>query len=476
MLHNDPAKVVNLEETVIHSKILASLDLSGNDDAETYQQEIAGNLAHVFSTGGRGVKSDKWKAKAYARQFVALNKKLGNISLSQDMLNKARLEDTSMRTKTGFDAFNWFNDARLFVVRGVILAEALKGPLLGAGSRILGFIGFGYALRLVFDLGIVAKAIFKPDTDAEKALSYWERFKAVMKNNNRAYRMANDALWLAINVTALLCTGGLSVVGTVSLSIFVNIVGFVFDSIVECVKWSEVTSHRRAIKDAKDKVRSIEENSEWENIQNDLSVKKASIEALEDYYYKCTTNEEHKLVTDTIASLKNEIEDLNNHGLVRERNKWAHIADRLTAKAEEVRTNRLKEIALMFVICAGMVLAMTPFTMPIGLVILAASVSLVTGSLFTGFGARIASYFKNAVAEEKVDEAVKQPLLQPNVNRIMNRMRSSSVSEISTVKVVNENMIDVSVASPSKRGMFARRMSDPTGMPIKVNTQTLAMR
>jgi uncharacterized protein YheU (UPF0270 family) len=447
-------KDVTQSEITRHNEILCSLDLSQNADADAHQKALAVELVEVYENGAKGV----WKAKKYSQ--------MANLASKSSLI-----PETKWKTETAYTGFGWLNDSRLFAVRLANLLNVAKVGTITALSSVLSVLSLIFAVRLVFDISLVVKAIFVPEGEEEKNLTKWERFKAVMAKDNRKYRMANDILWFALNLTTIILSAGMSVAGVVAAKTMLAVGGFAFDSLVEVIKWTDVRRHEQALNDIQAKKAEIENSPEYVSVIAEIVAKNEKLNLLR-LALELTQGEavpaDHKVHV-TIAALTNDVEELKNSVSYREHAKYAHIEIQLTQKVAQVRRDRIRFIAIIVLACVGMSLSLFPLTLPLGLVIAGAAVAFVAGSLVTGLGERVS----NAVtadpkSEVKVEvmpennavvEAAK--LIAPNADRLL-RQRSPSIASVTVVDedssvsspLVSERSVSPSV-SPARNGFYS---------------------
>lgn len=199
-----------------------------NDDFIGAQEHASKELYDVYKHG-KGVVSNKWKAKKYADK--------ASVALSAQE-NSALQKHTPYQLATGilgntgslYSSFGWFTSIRiLFLGARKFLENALGSGLLLPFKNLLAIGGLSFALELIWDIFImIPKAVFFPQGDEEKKLSYGERFWNVLFKDARANRMANAIVWLPINALGFFVTGGTSAL--------LNIGGFIFDLFHEAHK------------------------------------------------------------------------------------------------------------------------------------------------------------------------------------------------------------------------------------------------
>jgi hypothetical protein len=125
----------------------------------------------------------------------------------------------------------WFSSLRLFFVRLNRLLVPFARAFLPALFSIL---GLSYGISFAIDLFIVLKYTFSPlsPSQEEKKLPYkfwkrsWIRFKHIIQEDNRPYRMLNDGIWFTINIVTFCLVGPLYLL----LNPILNIIGFGFDT------------------------------------------------------------------------------------------------------------------------------------------------------------------------------------------------------------------------------------------------------
>ncbi|MDR3477360.1 MAG: hypothetical protein P4M14_04945 [Gammaproteobacteria bacterium] len=433
--HKDMTK----SELARQNEILCSLDLSHNPDAETYKQALAAELVNLYENGAKGVKTDKWKAKKYSKIAKVASK-------------SALIQDTLWRTETAYNTFGWANDTRLFAVRVVNLLAVARVGAVAAVNSVLSILGLMYAIRLVFDIALVTKAVFSPEGDEEKNLSKWERLKAVMAKDTRKFRMANDLLWFALNLAAICMSAGLSLAGLMAARTVMAVGGFAFDAIVEVIKWIDVRRHEEVLLNVQAKKQAIESNPEYIDILTQIADKQAKIALLNAVM---EINKANNMPQDaTVAAFENEVEELKNSATYREHAKYAHIEVQLTKKVAQVKKDRLRLIGIIFLVCVGMSLSLFPLTLPLGVVVAGAAVALIGGSFVVGLGDRIANSFKaDPNANVKVEEAVnaehndaleQENLIAPNANKLL-RQHSPAIASVTVVDVEpSQSTVEVS--------------------------------
>lgn len=138
-----------------------------------------------------------------------------------------------------FSAFNfkyhgWFTSIRLFFLRVNRFPIMLKvvDPRTGRFSVFASIIrigGLSYIFNILSDLAIIIDETFiqslYDNDDKTYGQRAWSRFKAVIWEDRRIYRMANDMFWLAINAYGVFAGGPWFLL----VNAMINVIGFGFD-------------------------------------------------------------------------------------------------------------------------------------------------------------------------------------------------------------------------------------------------------
>lgn len=448
----------NIEALTYHQEIICSLDLSGNSDAKKYQAEIAKELAHTYEHGAKGVKSNKWKAKKYA-QMAGLKTPV------------AELQETVFKTENVYSAFSLFNDFRLFAVRFVNILMIANVMVRSVFNTVLSAMGLFFALRLAFDLSMVFKGTFFPAGDAEKELSPWERFKAVMKKDDRMYRMANDVVWFSINFLAMCFTGGLSVAGVVITTTLMNISGFAFDTFAEVARWREIQTLEHALAEIAEQNQRLKNEPKLVALLDELKRKEEQrevVKAFSDFNSANPIMSEQEVDT-LLAQTEEAIASIKNTALYREHVKFNQIETALTQRLTEAKRDRLRVIGIVAMVCVGAALTLFPMTLPVGIVMLGGVVSFLGGSVFNGLGHRISKWFK---AEAKpVDKTVSQQQIVPNANALFQQAIEVNSYQATVQEKRENNVIPFPrrvQASPSHYGLYSHHHEVEQEEPVQL--------
>jgi len=443
---------VSISEITRQNEILCSLDLSGNEAANAYKKSVAAELADVYKQGRKGVKSDKWKARKYARMGAVADKSY-------------HIPNTLMRTKTVYNVFGWFNDFRLFSLRVNRVFQFIDKVNLGIIPTVLSAFGLFFILRLSFDISVVLKSVFRPEGEVEKTLSHWQRLKDVMNKENRRYRMLNDIVWFALNVTTFCILGPAA--GMVVAKAFINISGFAFDTTMEATKWSETYAYNRALQNVK---HTLSANKYYKEVH----AKTQYLNQLKQFVNKHKKNKtQTKQVEMRINEIENEIKKIGElpefQDSKKEYDKWTHIQTQLQKKTAEVKKTRLKTILLCAVICFGMSLSLFPFTLPLGVAVLGAVISFVGGSLLNGFVARLSDKFSAKKPVLKVT-GVNKEVVSPNANKIFSRVPSAPKldSKPSLTLKASLSSQNLSRSLSTRNQFFNRQKNDAVTVDAKI--------
>lgn len=303
--------------TLTEKELLCHLDVGANKKAKELQQQYAEEIARLYDGGYEGLSWDPWKAHD-------LRKKVGLPSTPPDSL-----------TTDDFHTYHgWFNGLRLLIGR---IGRIFTG--LGKGFLPTFFGAFGLTLGITFlvESIYVLYITFKPGiSPAEKELNIpfwqrtWRRFKNCVTEDGRAYRLMNDSIWFAINLTAFILTGPFYLlVGPV-----LNSIGFFFDASHEFF-WLGRHTHKQV------------------RLANKLT----------EQIKVCDDPEETQLLT--------------------------LLHEQTIAKRNEVIRKHLWIAFWTAVVFVGMLLVYFPPTTIPGAFLIGAGTALIAGSLFTGLGRRI---------------------------------------------------------------------------------------
>jgi len=313
-------------------EIFCSLDLI---EAKEEQVIMADGLAKEYELGSKNVSRDRWKTAKYRKMAGKILSKTSNTILKAD---------------TTYTSLGWFTSLRLFLVRTNRLLDyffnyskqigtALKS--LSWLSLALNIAGLSYGLELVNDISIVLYTTFRaPQTDEEKKLSHWDRFKNVLTKDNRPARMLNALVWFGINLAGFIIA--LTVPGGAFILPIINLAGFGFDVVLDSARaLQDVNKHERLLHKVNEKI---------------AEARKA---------YPVDIKEHVKLV---------------------------EIKTQLEAKITSVKKNRYSTAIATIGVFIGMALIFYPPTVIPAAFLLGSSIAFLTGSLFGGLGKRI--FFK----------------------------------------------------------------------------------
>lgn len=213
-------------------RIITELDFEFNDPTLTAEERAAYRAAHeekkscakklerLYRFGGaklneydddmHHVTPDEWLASKYHA--------IGYPDDDEHPNSGQIFAKKIFRTKTAYFIANWYTNVRLVFVNGNNLYKLFKHSLL---PRLFGIAGFSYAFELLFHLGVVLKHTFK-EPGINEETNRWRRFKQSLMKGDRPSRMANAAVWFAVNFSLFWVSGGL----TTALCF----AGFIFDS------------------------------------------------------------------------------------------------------------------------------------------------------------------------------------------------------------------------------------------------------
>jgi hypothetical protein len=179
------------------------------------QRAMARELHDIYYLGD-GVTRDKAKVKKYA-----------------DMGGIVDSDIESTRTQYVYSAFGWFTTFRILLIGARKFTENVIGSSTTVLTQYAGALrvgGLSYAVELLWDLGLmIPKAVFFPEGILEKQASKMERLRNILAKDNRANRMRNAVLWLAVNGTCFYVTDGMSAL--------LNVIGFSADLLNECYNY-----------------------------------------------------------------------------------------------------------------------------------------------------------------------------------------------------------------------------------------------
>lgn len=383
---------------------------------KTQQYRRTWLLTHGLSAGvstepvqGDQAKPDDDERKKRLRR----SQKIATIDFEklEDDKNKLNLKPVDagskfFKTDNAYTVLGWFTSLRLFLVRFNRLANFWKHPFLKKWFAIL---GFSYAIELIVDIAVVLKETFRPATAAEKAAEpsrakrMWNSFKNTLLKDNRPIRMLNALVWLAVNVTAFVLTGGLSVVARALNSMIanaLNVAGFSFDVLVEVYNGiRDYVKHTKLINKLlaqKSKLVAEVSNS---SLITEIEKLKAEIQQAND---KGNVD----LAEQKQASLDLKTRQLKAKGLTPETINAKQLdiqkIDYLVAALKEKRRAAISE-AIYKMICTGLILVgMILFCFPpttiiggtlfgvgLGAQVLGAGFAAFAGSVFFGLGRRL---------------------------------------------------------------------------------------
>lgn len=405
--------------TVEEQEILCSLPLNSGTSASLHQKKLAAKLSQIFKEGKKDLASDKWKAAAY-----------GNYTHASPL----------PRTITVFNTLGVFTSTRLALVR--------TNRLTNLGFKFLFTLGsLSYLLELITDIGIIFKSTFFPRTQTEKNLSHWQRFKNILKKDNRPLRMANAAVWFSINLTCVLLTGG--------ILFYLNVAGFIFDCAVEIYKNTSLNSHTKLLNKINCKLDKI-------NNKIDYLLNPAFVTKNPDWY------EKNKLSTD--KQLDNTLKKL-----YAERDTLLTYQTNLEIKIKEEKRKRRFNAVMNILCCAGSTLFLLALVAnpPTGLLIAGAVIALVTGSILTGLAPRLIKYFNRVSKilyakltdwldksrEIKTLEIEKQPLLDKHSNSSSRTVIAAATSEPPSPVEAPKRVILRRQSEPANCSLFAKKKS-----------------
>lgn len=338
--------------------------------AKEWQKQIAAEVAHELRHDVRNVAYDPNKIRKY--------EKLAGI-VEND-------ETPSIKSEKIYTLLSWFTSIRLFFVR---LNRVLGSYGLGFLPNLFSLFGLSYAFEIIADISVIAWSTFRPLRQEEidlmqkenisKGKIFWWRFVNVVTKDERIPRMLNAMVWLAINLTCIILTGGLSasiVAPIVTLLVNkLNIGGYVFDVVNEIGKGiRDFFRHRNTLKKVNNEI------TELENQKQELNNELQKLYSLEN---KRTLNHAEKLRCKVI---ENRIQELTLQIKSREL-----IKSKLDTKINySLITSRVYNVLSVTMLFVGMALVFFPPTTAVGACLFAGGLlALIGGSVLGGFGKRV---------------------------------------------------------------------------------------
>ncbi len=232
-------------------RIITELDFEFNDPTLTAEERAAYRTAYeekkscakklerLYQSGGarlnehdekmHHVTPDVWLAKKYhamAYPNEIMQPEPGVHAFSKKLF----------RTQTAYFIANWYTNIRLIFVNGNNFYKLFKHSLL---PRLFGIAGFSYAFELLFHMGVVLHHTFKTPGVNEET-NRWHRFKQSLCKGERPSRMANAAVWFAVNFSLFWVSGGLTTV--------LCFAGFIFDTChISTKSWFSIRPYQRLL-------------------------------------------------------------------------------------------------------------------------------------------------------------------------------------------------------------------------------------
>ena len=205
--------------------------------AQICQMNIAKELAHAYRKGDKDTPVDQWEAEKYDKLVAKLNaeihgesdiKKIDR-SLWSQFKNSIK---ENFRTNTIYTATGWYTAIRLFIIYINRTLANLEKYDMDKFHRFLprwfAVFGLSYGVTLLADVTIALYSGLRPIREGEEKIPRLTRLKNAFGKGNRPFRIANDAVWLAINTIGFFLTSGLSAI--------VGFAGLCFDEMHECFK------------------------------------------------------------------------------------------------------------------------------------------------------------------------------------------------------------------------------------------------
>ena len=410
------------------------------ETAKNVRKSISRELAKTFENGTNDASRDAWKAHNYKQ-----------IAEEQSLPAPG---SNLFRTKHVYEKHVLFSQIRLLLVRIGRITSYFGHVIL---PTFFAAFGLSYGITFAFDVGIVIKNTFDDQVtrDAiknEKSLlkralllsdqlmqaAYWQRAwirckNAIMKDN-RLYRLLNDGVWFAVNLTVFLTTGPLFLI----INPVLNLIGFSFDVVHEAF-WFGKHTHRH------------------HHLMNKLS------DEIKEKEHQLEKNE---LTADQRSTLANDIAALN---LMR---------DEIRLKRNSEFKRRLWTVAFTALLLVGMVMLYFPPTAIPGAFLIGCGLALAAGSIFTGIGRRM---YMNAMEYGKKAwdwlQSKRQPNESPQSRMSIslynpdNTTLSSDTAVTRTLRSQSSSAGNITTAS----SLFVEptpTSKDPAGTPPRSTTST----
>jgi hypothetical protein len=309
--------------------------------AQAIKQLLAEKLVTLFETDNEEATQDLWKVWQYKKQY-------------QTERPSPPRQPTWARLETIYNWHVWwFTGIRLFLLRVGRIAAICGRAFLPMFFRIF---GLSYGVTFLIDLLVVLKVTFNPKAiraDLRKGKGLWKplrrRFKLILKQGNRPYRMMNDCVWFVVNVTLLATTGPLFLV----ISPFLNLTCFIFDAGHESfwLGW-ETKKYNRLLKKLKQHIK-----------RHYQDIDKLSPTSPE-YQIKYQT---HQQAIETLEKIHTAVK--NSRSSMLKRRAWITF--------------------WTIVLLVGMAMIYFPPTTGPGVLLAGAVLALISGSIFIGLGRRL---------------------------------------------------------------------------------------
>ncbi|HEX4045661.1 MAG TPA: hypothetical protein VHZ76_08350 [Gammaproteobacteria bacterium] len=319
------------------------------------------------------------------------------------------------RTETFYDFALLVSSGFLFITRVEEYTKAQS--MLKFLPAWFKWFALSYGIEFIFELSVLAKGTFYPETEEEKQLPWYRRFVNTLLKGNRIARLFISALWFSFNLISIISAPGIGFLIAPMVVVALNVTGLFLDVVTEIVTsiQNEYIGNNKALKMVENRLEKVNEITflnELHNTANPIeSLEKVALSAL--WVKACDfgdalVNLDSKIkarpktkIIDQLPTLLEEKERLLRSNPSNPRLKIA--LDLIEEKLRlTVQRAELKEKATIWhaigsncngIIGAGTVLLgciITSFAPAASLVIIASAVvTLIGGSVMSGFGMKM---------------------------------------------------------------------------------------
>jgi hypothetical protein len=370
---NETGKTLfQMELSVKQKEIFCNLDFSKYPGVGAYQEATAAELVSIFEKGGNGIARDKWKVKKYKKLLPE---------------NQNQIDNNYFKTESVYATHNWLRAAFSFLDRAINLFDLMGYFAYAFLTTLVHVSGFGHAMMLAVDIGIILKSVFAPAGTNEKKLSYWDRLVNILRKGERIKRMISSVLWIAVSVSAIYLTGGLSLIAGIAFHTFVNMSALICNAMHSVIKLFDLSVHYDFRKQL---MKKIENNIQLQqDYQLAISEKLLNINKFKQLK-TATFNPGLKASCATeIEVLKEEISMLHimQYLIISETQELAVVRDKLQERLDGLTRSRVYAAITSTIVIAGVGLLVFAPSVP---VMIAGAVSvLIVGSILDGLGKKL---------------------------------------------------------------------------------------